>query len=270
MSSDDATPGPEIAAAALAYCRRGWSVVPVRPREKRPLIRWQAFQSQRASAEQISAWYERWPEANVAIVTGVVSDLVVLDVDPAHGGSASLEVLQSSHGMLPVTVEARSGGGGRHLYFRHPGGELGNRVGLRPGLDIRGDGGVIVAPPSVHPSGNRYRWIDGRAPETLEPSPMPDWLVALAQGDGSGGEQRSGHSLRYWRELLAAGVAEGRRNNTVASIAGHLLWHGIDRQVATELLLCWNRVRCAPPLPDAEVVQVVQSVVQSRARHGGA
>lgn len=73
---------------------------------------------------------------------------------------------------------------------------------------------------------------------------------------GAGG----GHPLGYWRKLLAEGVIEGARNNTIASIAGHLLWHGVDVQVTTELLLCWNRVRSHPPLNDSEVVKTVESI----------
>ena len=168
-----AAAGNERLAAALAYRARGWSVLPVEPRGKRPLIAWRRLQSRRASAADVELWFERWPDANVAIVTGRLSRLVVLDVDPRHGGDASLAAFEAEHGTLPATVEALSGGGGRHLYFRHPNERTPNRVGLRPGIDLRGDGGCIVAPPSVHPSGRRYAWRAGHAPEDLAAAPLP-------------------------------------------------------------------------------------------------
>ena len=134
-------------AAALGYLGRGWSVLPVEPRGKRPLIAWRRLQSRRASAAEAAGWFARWPNANVAIVTGRLSRLVVIDVDPRHGGDASLAAFEAEHGALPATIEALTGGGGRHLYFRHPGARTANRVGLVPGIDLRGDGGCVVAPP---------------------------------------------------------------------------------------------------------------------------
>jgi hypothetical protein len=100
---------------------------------------------------------------------------VVLDVDPAHGGEASLAELVDAHEALPATLEVRTGGGGRHLYFAHPGVRVANSVGaLGPGLDVRGDGGYILAPPSGHASGGTYRRLTPGPPATL-----PGWLQAL-------------------------------------------------------------------------------------------
>ena len=162
---------------ALDYLSRGWSVVPVVPREKRPLVAWQIYQQTRPSSAEVQAWFARWPDANVGIVTGVVSGLVVVDVDLKHGGEQSLVRIEREHGPLPATVEARTGGGGRHLYFTHPGGHVHNKVGLVPGIDLRGDGGIVVAPPSIHPSGARYVWKPGHAPHERAPAPLPIWSI---------------------------------------------------------------------------------------------
>ncbi len=251
--------------AALAYRSRGWSVVPVRPADKRPAVPWQAYQEQRAHEDEIRGWFKRWPDANLAIVTGRLSGLVVLDVDPGHGGDGSLERLISEHGSLPVTVQACTGGGGRHLYFRHPGGVVHNQVGLAPGIDLRGDGGLVVAPPSLHRSGRRYRWVRGCSPAAAEPAPLPPWLLAVAR-KGAG----RGHSREHWRRLTRQGVGEGERNATVASLAGHLLWRGVDPEVVLELLLCWNARRCRPPLADEEVARTVDSVVRLHRESNGA
>jgi hypothetical protein len=259
-SKNESTPH-DIRDAALAYRARGWSVIPVRPREKRPLMPWQLYQQQLPTLDEIERWYARWPEANVGIVTGALSGLVVVDVDPRHGGDDSLKTWQREHGRLPRTVEARSGGGGRHLYFAHPGGIVHNRVAFLPGVDLRGDGGLIVAPPSVHPSGRRYEWIVDPTEIALARLPAP-LLAQVAPRHGG-----RGHATAYWRELLEEGVGEGRRNDSVASIAGHLLWRGAATEVVTELMLCWNRVRCRPPLPDDEVVRTVDSISRLHRQH---
>jgi hypothetical protein len=245
----------EIERAAQDYAACGWSVVPIQPRGKRPLVAWLALQQHIADTQEIAGWFRRWPDANVGIVTGHISGIVVVDVDPRHGGQQSLADLEREHGPLPRTAEVATGGGGRHLYFVHRGALLHNRVGLRPGIDLRAEGGCVVAPPSVHPSGRRYAWVV--APHDAPPADLPAWLLHTA---GAAGQSR--HSLTHWRQLVRDGVDEGARNATLASLTGHLLWHEVDAAVALELLLAWNRVRCRPPLPDDEVARVVQSIAR--------
>jgi len=252
---------PENARAALDYLRRGWSVLPIRPHSKLPLIAWEEYQHRRAGAGEVADWFRRWPDANLGIVTGALSQLAVLDIDPRHGGAQSLAALEETHGAVPATVEAETGGGGRHLYFR-PAAPVRSRAGLAAGIDLRAEGGIVVAPPSVHPSGKRYAWRKGRDPASIELALLPQWLARLASGNG----EHTGHPARYWRDLLRSGVEEGFRNNTIASLAGHLLWHGVDPEVMTELLLCWNRVRCRPPLDDEEVARVASSITRLHRR----
>ncbi len=250
--------------AALAYAARGWSVIPMQPRGKRPLVAWREYQQRRASADEIRHWFARWPDANVGIVTGRVSGVVVVDVDVRHGGPASLARLEAPHGGWPPTVEAMTGGGGRHLYFAHPAGTVANRVAIEPGVDLRGDGGCVVAPPSVHPSGHRYAWVEGRSPGDVALAALPPGLVALpAPGPAAG------HPRQYWRELIRAGIDEGRRNDTIASLAGHLLRRDVDPDVVLELMLAWNRTHCRPSLPDDEVERVVHSIAHLHERRAG-
>jgi hypothetical protein len=245
---------PDTHAAAISYAARGWSVIPMQTRGKRPLVTWLEFQQRLAEPDEIDAWYRRWPDANVGIVTGRISGLVVVDVDVAHGGAQSLARLESELGPLPFTAESVTGGGGRHFYFAHPGGIVPNRAGVAPGIDVRGDGGCVVAPPSVHASGRRYAWVSGGAPDEAALAAMPAWVHVHAP--------REAHPLTHWRQLVRDGIDEGQRNTTLASLTGHLLWHGVDPQVALELLLAWNRLRCRPPLPDEEVARVVNSIAQ--------
>jgi len=237
-------------------------VIPIEPRGKRPLVAWLEFQDRQPTAAEVAGWFGRWPEANVGIVTGIVSGLVVLDVDARHGGAQSLSALETEHGPLPWTIAVATGGGGRHCYFSHPGGVVHNKVGLAPGIDLRGDGGGVVAPPSLHPSGRRYTWEPGCAPAQARLAPLPLWLSQLA-GPPHG---RAGHPLAHWRELTRRRIPVGERNNTIASLAGHLFWRGVDTEVVFELLEAWNREHCEPPLAVEEVARVVESIARLHER----
>lgn len=251
--------------AALSYLAHGWAVIPVRERGKRPLVAWEEFQRRLPTEDEVRRWFARWPDANLAIVTGRISGLIVLDIDPRHDGGETLDELERTHGPLPHTVEALTGSGGRHVYFAYPGRTVRNAVGFAPGLDLRGDGGVIVAPPSVHPSGRRYEWEVSHHPDETPVAPMPRWLPRLIAAP----EGRRGHPPDHWRRLAREGVAQGRRNDTIASFAGHLFWHGVDYDVVMELLLCWNAERCRPPLDDDEVARTVDSIAHTHFREEG-
>jgi len=163
--------------AALAYAGRGVPVFPCEPGAKRPLTRnghWDATTDPRA----IRRWWGRWPTANVGVPTGSKSGVVVLDVDPDAGGSESLAKLERAGGPAPTTARARTGGGGIHLFFRHPSGtEIRNSAGLLgAGLDVRGEGGYVVVPPSR--TRGPYRWVD------TSPFAEASWLVErLSEGD---------------------------------------------------------------------------------------
>lgn len=161
--------------AALEYSRRGWLVFPVawittegicscregsacQSPGKHPLTP-RGFYDASRDENTIRAWWRRFPQANVAIRTGRESNLLVLDVDPRKGGDKSLERLIKQFGPLPDTLWSATGGGGWHFYFQYPGPiRLHNNVPGFPGLDIKGDGGYVVAPPSCHESGKHYEW----------------------------------------------------------------------------------------------------------------
>jgi hypothetical protein len=165
--------------AALAYARRGWSVFPCRPRDKRPATR-NGFKDGTVDKGRIVAGWTRAPLANVAIVTGVASGVIVLDVDPRNGGNESLAELERRYGELPETPTVRTGGGGHHYYFAAlPGSHVKSRK-VADGLDLKADGGYILAPPSVHPSGGVYAW--SRDFQRTKLVPCPPWLLAGPPG----------------------------------------------------------------------------------------
>jgi KaiC/GvpD/RAD55 family RecA-like ATPase len=137
---------------ALKYLSLGLSVIPVSPRGKEPLLPWKEFQQRRASEAEVREWFIRWPDANLGIVSGRVSGVVVVDLDGPEG--------QTSAKNLQMQSSAVSfSGKGKHLWYKHPGSTVENAVRKYPGLDIRGDGGYVLVAPSIHPNGSRYRWI---------------------------------------------------------------------------------------------------------------
>ena len=178
--------------AALIYARRGWPVFPCQSPSsaggcschhddcaspaKHPRIQG-GLRAATTEEAQLRQWWARWPDANVAVRTGTVSGLVVLDVDPDHGGDDSLERLLDRFGPLPDGRLVRTGSGGRHFYFAHPGGTVRNDTGRRlgPGLDVRGDGGYVIAPPSRHASGESY--VLEASGQTIPE--LPGWLIEL-------------------------------------------------------------------------------------------
>ncbi len=182
--------------AAIAYASRGWRVLLlwwVRPdgtcacgstgcgnNGKHPLAEAcpKGCHSATTDAALLTEWLTRWPDANIGVATGMESGIWVLDVDPRHGGHVTLEALEARFGRLPTSLRARTGSGGEHVLFRHPGdGRLSNSAGrLGPGLDVRADGGYIVVAPSNHASGGRYAWLD-EDESVLEAA--PPWLLGL-------------------------------------------------------------------------------------------
>jgi hypothetical protein len=157
---------------------------------------------------RIRGWWARWPHANVGVATGTASGLVVLDIDVPDGPD-SLAELEARHGPLPATCEQRTGSGGRQLLFAHPGTPVRNRAGVVPGIDVRGDGGYIVVPPSLHAVGHRYQWT-GRTP----PARAPGWLLALL-------DRSRGSEHRPPREVRPTALPAGGRARRYAAAAMH-------------------------------------------------
>lgn len=152
----------------LALYDMGFSLIPLKPRDKTPLTDWRAYQKLRAAHSDVEAWFKATPNANIGIVTGAISGLVILDLDSADA------IAEAERRGLPDTIMVRTGKG-RHVYFRHPGYKITNRAGFLPGMDIRGDGGYIVGPGSIHPSGAQYTWDNPPGQITL--AEMPEWLA---------------------------------------------------------------------------------------------
>jgi len=203
---------------------------------------------------KIRGWFGNWPEANIGIVLG--KDLVVIDIDPRHGGDVAFAELEAKQGRLPPTWRVRTGGGGIHIYLKPPAGAtISNSAGLiGKGIDVRADGGYVVAPPSTHISGRRYEWDQ----DSGELAPMPDWILEkLAKTGGAG---KAAAPIETWQQLVRNGLIDGQRNDMVTRFAGHLLRRRIDLHVVLELLLAFNEARGKPPLEADVITGIVHRV----------
>ena len=182
-------------------------------------------------------------------------NVIVLDVDPRHGGDHSLRQLEDRHGPLPLTWRAFTGGGGEHVYFRAPEGvEIRNNAGrLGPGLDVRGVGGYVVAPPSIHISGNQYVWNVDHHPDEVPLAALPEFLTATAPINQA-------TPPREWEDFVTSYIGEGGRNQAITRLAGHLLRRYVDPHITLELCRLWNQSHCYPQLPRDEVIITVNSI----------
>ena len=241
--------------AALEIAGLGFAVFPLRPRGKTPLTA-HGHLDATTEAAVIRPWWERWPQANIGLA--IPRGLVVVDIDDLE----AFHRLKAENRELPATVKSTTSRGVHLFYLTEA--ELRNAVQLFPGVDLRGVGGYVVAPPSIHPTGAQYRWEVPPSPASF--AEAPGWLLEAAT------ESRGGHARapEAWRRITSEGVRHGKRNDTTASLAGHLLRRGIDPFVVLELLLAWNAARCHPPLSDAEVTKTVDSVAgcELRRRQG--
>jgi hypothetical protein len=242
-------PGEPLLEAALGCAGRGWLVFTVRL-DKAPATP-HGFKDAVAEPEAVRELWGSHPGAGIGIQTGALSGLLVLDVDTNAGGDDTLHELECAHGELPATVEALTGGGGRHLYYRHPGDEVRCSAGrLGPGLDVRADGGYVVAPPSPHPSGRNYQWEVSHDPDDVPLAEPPGWLLDLLR-DRPGGAP-----------VVTDAIPEGRRNSTLTSLAGSMRRRGMGQSEIAAALRVTNHERCAPPLDEDEVERIAASVAR--------
>ena len=241
----------EVLDAALRHAERGRPVFPADPWSKRPLTD-HGFKDATLDRDVIRRWFDRPRPPMLAMPTGAISRLVVLDQDGEEGAESRRE-LERRHGPLPRTASAVTPSGGQHFYLAHPGGEIPNSAGrLGPGLDVRGDGGYVVVPPSVAASGRRYE-VD----EEAATAPLPVWLLALLRGPTNGTGRAT--PTTEWLRIVRDGLAEGERNDGLARLTGHLLRRYVDVDLVGELVTLVNG-RCRPPLDIEEVDQIVESI----------
>ncbi len=231
--------------AALRYREQGYSVIPITPRGKDPLVQWKENQTRRASEEEIRQWWGQYEEANVGIVMGHLSGLVAIDCDSEEATRRFVETYPEARDTLQVKT-----GKGIHFFFRwEPG--VRNNAGslLGPGIDTRGEGGFVVAPPSVHVNGNQYKWLNQNPTLPLPPT-LREILInrpkSIRSSSSSGGPIES--------------IDEGRRDTTLASLAGTMRRHDLANEAIAEGLRGVNERLCKPPLSETQIEKIAKSI----------
>lgn len=265
--------GIEFLEIALSYHARGVNVVPIHQVRadgactcgskacgkiaKHPRVSWTRYQSERVTEEEIQRWWTTWPEANIGLVTGQISGVVGIDID-GEQGLRSLEEIGLPVDDFPYGPAARSGSGhGAHHIMRYPApGVVKTCANVIPKVDLRSDGGLLVLPPSLHVSGNRYEWLEGRSILELDP---PDFAWERLLGSSTEGTPTSGAiKPRAWYEILLAGVAEPGRNVAATRLAGRYV-NMFSYEETWLLLRAWNRVNL-PPMEEGELRVIFESI----------
>lgn len=234
-----------LLAAALAYAQRGWAVFPLIA--KRPIPGSHGHNDATTAPVQIKRWWREHPDANIGIACSSEGNgPIVLDVDGPEGERAA-KLLN-----LPATRTATSGRPHRkHYYFAPPeSGELiKRRLAIRPQLDLLGEGGYVVAPPSIHPAtGEPYRWL-----EKVRMAPLPQDVEALLP-------TKTASPMRSKR--LPDVIKEGQRDELLASLAGSMRRRNASEAAILAALQKENRTRCQPPLPEAQVAKIARSIAR--------
>lgn len=286
---------PARAASAqlvLKYGQTGWRVFPVygvgrngkcqcgnpncKSVGKHPRLKdWQELAD--TNELKILAWADAYPGGNWGLVTGATSGLVALDIDPKNGGLASYDQLQARFGKLPPTLTQRTGSGGFHYLFNHPGGRVPNKANLAelPGVDIRGDGGFIVIAPSGHASGERYSWYVRTPPRDL-----PDDYIKLLQlaevtqvTQAAFAPVASAKDSGYWLNKALERASEGNRNETGFWLACQLRDNGFVEAEAEDLLGVYAQRAPGAGYSEREALASVRSAYKAmprdEARGGG-
>ncbi len=232
---------------AISYVQRGWAVFPCR--NKIPLTQ-HGYKDASKDIDAVKRMFLEHPNENVAVVTGKVSGIFVLDIDVKNGakGAESISELEKEFGALPHSVEALTWSGGRHVFFKYPEKGVGCKTGVRPGIDIRGDGGYVIAAPSVI-EGRPYAWEVSHHPDETMIADAPEWLLDLLE------------DKKPVVDLSDEGTKiTENRNDTLMHMGVKLRKMGLDHPQIETMLHSINESRCLPPLPKKEISNIAKSV----------
>ncbi len=235
---------------ALYYAKKGLAVFPLHPRDKNP-VPIHGFKDATTDVNKINNWWEQNPNYNIGIATGQASGgLVVIDLDiDEDKGKNGYEVLkewQREYGELPETWQSITGRGGYHLIYKSSEKESCSS-GIYEGVDVRGDGGYIVAPPSVHPNGNRYKWK-----KSLDEYPLAEVNDLVLSFLHPVKEQQS-HAIKP----ISDTIPEGTRVDTLVKLVCSQVAKGLSDEAIRAAVKAENEIKCVPPLTDEELEKTV-------------
>jgi len=245
--------------AALWYRKNDFSLIPV-SEDKTPLIKWQQYQTEKPSLEQIEEWWGgKFKGANIGIVTGAISSLTVVDIDSKAGLAAIEEITPESM----LTPTASSPGGGEHRYFKYEEG-IGNAVRFLSDCDIRSEGGYIIAPPSSNGRGN-YTWKEGLSIADIEPCFLPtaykDALTNINTYLEYKGDVANGNKPQQTATNRNTLFSQGNRDHHLFHLAVSLMKGGMPTEEVQQYLM-FIGANCRPPFPEKEIYTKIQSAIK--------
>ncbi len=245
-------------AIAQDLLSRGWNVLPAWPKSKKPALQsWERFQTDRVKEEGLLSWLSRNTQANLIIVTGKISGLAVIDID-SKDWAAVMEKLN-----LPMTTIVRSAHG-IHLYYKHPGVHVKTCRGIIPGVDIRGDGGYVIAPGSTHETGALYEMLTD-----VKDMPMfPANILEMLKDDAPKGDwvEASNEQASWVTQLLENGTPKGSRHDSLVRLCCYLFGKSMPSDIVRSILDGWNR-KNSPPIDDYSLTKTIDDI-QERFQRG--
>ncbi|MDM7987103.1 MAG: bifunctional DNA primase/polymerase [Smithella sp.] len=255
---------------------------------KQPFIGWKKYQHQLPTREEVTHWFTKNPTANIGIITGAASNLVVFDLDSPAAVHFAEEM-----GGFPDTVKVKTGRG-YHIYMKYPGFEVRDDVNRKLKLDIRADGGQVAAPPSIHGSGHQYEWVEGASIFDIEPAECSQWMIDylkdIANGKNLTEKEKelfneiggilepvektvnTVNEIRHeeaktqdkkqteYEDLLQNGCSDGNRNDSATRLIGHFLKTGMKETEVWEIIKTWNEKKVKPPLGEDELKKTFDSI----------
>jgi len=251
---------------------------------KQPYIKWTEYQHRLPTEEEVTNWFTSNPLANIGIITGAVSNLVVFDLD----SDAAVHFAEEMGGFQD-TVKVKTGRG-YHIYMKHPGFYVNNQVKQELKIDIRADGGLVVAPPSLHGSGHHYEWVEGNSIFQIDPAECSPWMIDYLKDISSSTppsdlekdltnilkievketEDSPGiksleiknqeNKRRDYLDILKNGCVPGERNACAATLVGHWFKTGMKEDEIWEYFQNWNQGKNTPPIGIDELKKIFDSI----------
>ncbi len=236
---------------------------------KRPVLpKWKQYSQKRPTREDVTSWFTENPDANIAIIAGEVSGIFVVDLDSSDAEKYAAE--KGGFGNTPGVVTGR----GSQYYLRRPDFPIGNSSNRELKIDVRGDGGYVVAPPSMHGSGRPYKWMEECSIHDVDPAECPEWVLDFIKNPPKSEVKESKQMTakvinineavvkndgNKFVDILRNGTSTGDRNHTAASLVGHLMKTVKDPNEVWEIVNLWNQ-KNTPPLDQNELRKTFDSV----------
>jgi hypothetical protein len=233
---------------AKEYYDLGFNIIPIKPRTKnQPAFAWGGYQDKRGDQYELEAWIRDFGDHNTAILTGNTSKIIVVDIDGEEG------ILSLKDKKIPDTWVVKTARG-YHYYFKSIDKKIGNFVAILPKVDIRGDGGYVVAPDSIHESGFQYQWHK----RDCEIAELPQFFIDLIfKKEESPQESKKDET---WLDKIKNGVDAGKRNDACTKLVGYYVGQKYKKDDIIDLILNWNR-KNRPPLDENELKTVIISII---------